>query len=74
MHTQVYCEASGVIAAVVFGLFGSATTLWGMSPAAKSSGAFHQFWEGVTFALNGVVSCFTTARRGLTAARGALLV
>ncbi len=47
---------------VVYGFYGAATTLWGMSPAAKAGGDFHKFWGGVTFSLNGLVGVWGGVR------------
>lgn len=61
VHLQVYVSASGVTAVVAFGLYGSATTLWGMSSKAKSDGSFSKPWELLTFAMNGIVFFFVGA-------------
>lgn len=48
-------RVSGVIAVVVYGLYGSATTLWDMSPQARESKIFESFWDVVSLLVNGVV-------------------
>ncbi len=52
---------SGVIAVVVFGLYGSATGKWHMSPRVVESGAFEIFWDTVVFAFNGLIFFFAGA-------------
>lgn len=52
---------SGVIAVVVFGLYGSATGRWHMSPRVVESGAFEIFWDTVVFAFNGLIFFFAGA-------------
>ena len=46
---------SGVIAVCTYGLYGCATTRWGMSPAAAASGVFDSFWDTIGFITNGLV-------------------
>lgn len=46
---------SGVIAVVVFGLYGSATSQWDMSPKTRHSGVFEKFWDVTQLLINGVV-------------------
>lgn len=41
----MWCKGSGCIGAVAFGLYGSATLLWGMSTKARLTGIFMQFWQ-----------------------------
>ncbi|EIE21844.1 hypothetical protein COCSUDRAFT_56295 [Coccomyxa subellipsoidea C-169] len=55
------CGVSGVIAVVVFGLYGSATGKWHMSPRVVESGAFEIFWDTVVFAFNGLIFFFAGA-------------
>jgi hypothetical protein len=52
---------SGVIAVVVFGLYGSATGKWHMSPRVVESGSFDIFWDTVCFAFNSLVFFFAGA-------------
>ena len=47
--------ASGVIALVMFGLYGNATSKWGMLATAEESGAFDAVWDMVAFGINGLV-------------------
>lgn len=46
---------SGVIAVVAFGLYGNATSLWGMLGSAAESGSFDAVWDMISFAANGLV-------------------
>lgn len=46
---------SGVIAVVVFGLYGNATSRWGMLATAEQSGAFDAVWDVISFVANGLV-------------------
>lgn len=48
-------KGSGVIAVVVFGLYGNATSKWGMLGSAEESGAFDAVWDMISFAANGLV-------------------
>ncbi len=41
------------MAAVVYGLYGSATLLWGMSSTARVSKQFPHFWASLVFIING---------------------
>ena len=52
-------QVSGVIAVVVFGLYGSATAKWGLSPKVAESGIFDDFWDTVGFAVTGMVFFFS---------------
>ena len=52
-------QVSGVIAVVVFGLYGSATAKWGLSPKVAESGVFDEFWDTVGFAVTGMVFFFS---------------
>lgn len=52
---------SGVIAVVVFGLNGSATSKWGMSSAVTESPVFTSFWDTLGFILNGIVFFYAGA-------------
>lgn len=54
-------KVSGVIAVVVYGLYGSATTLWDMSPRARESKIFESFWEVIGLLTNGVVFFYAGA-------------
>ena len=58
---QFWLGGSGVVAVVVYGLTGSATTLWGLSPWARAAGAFDGFWSVAAFAINGAVFFFAGA-------------
>lgn len=44
---------------VVFGLYGSATAKWGLSPKVAESGIFDDFWDTVGFAVTGMVFFFS---------------
>ncbi|GIM04957.1 hypothetical protein Vretimale_9399, partial [Volvox reticuliferus] len=59
--TQVWCKGSGCIGAVAYGLYGSATLLWGMSTKARLSGIFTQFWAVMTFVINGLIFFYVGA-------------
>lgn len=53
--TSAPAGASGVIALVIFGLYGNATSKWGMLATAEESGAFDAVWDMVAFGINGLV-------------------
>ncbi|KAG1668999.1 hypothetical protein FOA52_000592 [Chlamydomonas sp. UWO 241] len=59
--TQVWCKGSGCIGAVVYGLYGNATLLWGMSKKARSSLMFAQFWEVFAFIINALIFFYVGA-------------
>jgi NhaP-type Na+/H+ or K+/H+ antiporter len=48
-------RGSGVISVVLFGLYGNATSKWGMLSSAEESGAFDAVWDTISFAANGLV-------------------
>ena len=50
---------SGVIAVVVYGLYGSATAKWGLSPKVAESGVFDEFWDTIGFGITGMVFFFS---------------
>lgn len=50
-----------MIAVVVYGLYGSATGRWHMSPRIVESGTFDTFWDTVAFCFNGLVFFFAGA-------------
>ena len=50
---QVWCRGSGCIGTVVYGLYGSATLLFGMSNKARATLMFPQFWAVLTLIVNG---------------------
>ncbi|KAJ9516981.1 hypothetical protein QJQ45_027366, partial [Haematococcus lacustris] len=50
---NAYLEASGVIACVIFGLYGAASMTWRMSIKAKREGAMTKFWDVLSFSMNG---------------------
>eukprot|EP00884_Botryococcus_braunii_P005640 jgi/Botrbrau1/15077/Bobra.0286s0006.2 len=52
---------SGVIAVVVFGLYGGATAKWAMSPPVVEKGIFYHFWDTISFIMNGMVFFFAGA-------------
>ncbi|DBA77107.1 hypothetical protein WJX77_005031 [Trebouxia sp. C0004] len=52
-------QVSGVIAVVVYGLYGSATAKWGLSPKVAESGVFDQFWDTIGFGITGMVFFFS---------------
>lgn len=54
-------KVSGVIAVVVYGLYGSANTLWDMSPRARESKIFENFWDVMSLLTNGVVFFYAGA-------------
>ena len=60
-----FCSAaagtSGVIAVVIFGLYGSANAKWGMSSAVTESPVFDTFWDTISFMLNGIVFFYAGA-------------
>ncbi|GMH41796.1 hypothetical protein BSKO_09706 [Bryopsis sp. KO-2023] len=55
------CKVSGVIAVVVYGLYGSARSLWDMSPKALESKIFESFWDVMSLLINGVVFFYAGA-------------
>ncbi|KAG2490363.1 hypothetical protein HYH03_011165 [Edaphochlamys debaryana] len=52
---NAYLQASGVIAVVVFGVYGAATGTWGLSSQARRAGAFDRFWDVLSFCVNGLI-------------------
>lgn len=52
---QSPAEGSGVTALVVFGLYGNATSKWGMLARSDESGDFDAAWDFISFAANGLV-------------------
>ncbi|GMH41236.1 hypothetical protein BSKO_09146 [Bryopsis sp. KO-2023] len=54
-------KVSGVIAVVVYGLYGSATLNWYMSSKARESGVFQTFWDVIGLVINGMVFFFSGA-------------
>jgi len=52
-------QVSGVIAVVVYGLYGSATAKWGLSPKVAESGVFDEFWDTIGFGITGMVFFFS---------------
>ncbi|MEW5312414.1 MAG: hypothetical protein WDW38_004051 [Sanguina aurantia] len=59
--TQVWCGGSGVIAVVVYGLYGSSTLTWGISSRARLEGTFKQFWVVLVFMINGLIFFYVGA-------------
>lgn len=55
------CEFSGVIAVVVYGLYGAATTQWDISPEARESRVFSGFWDVTQLLTNGLVFFYAGA-------------
>jgi len=53
--------ASGVIAVVIYGLYGSANSKWNMSSSVTESPAFDTFWDTISFMLNGIVFFYAGA-------------
>jgi NhaP-type Na+/H+ or K+/H+ antiporter len=52
---------SGVVAVAVYGLYGSATSKYDISPKLEESGAFESFWDTFAFVANGIVFFFAGA-------------
>lgn len=48
-------QGSGVIAVVVFGVYGSATSRWGMLSRDEASGVHEAVWDTLAFIANGLV-------------------
>lgn len=46
-------QGSGVIAVVVFGLWGNYTSRWGMLSSAEEGGSFEAVWDTISFGANG---------------------
>ncbi len=44
-----------MIAVVVFGLWGNATSRWGMLASSEESGVFNAVWDTISFSTNGLV-------------------
>ena len=62
--TEQFCLAagtSGVIAVVIFGLYGSANAKWGMSSTVIESPVFDTFWDTISFMFNGIVFFYAGA-------------
>ena len=55
IHVPSALQGSGVIAVVVYGLYGNATSKWGMLASAAESGAFDMVWDTISFGANGIV-------------------
>ena len=53
--------AVGVVAVAVFGLYGSATSKFDISPKLVESGSFESFWDTFAFLANGIVFFFAGA-------------
>ncbi|KAK9866895.1 hypothetical protein WJX84_006646 [Apatococcus fuscideae] len=53
--------ASGVIATVVFGLYGNATAAWGMTAKMVELGTFGDFWDTIGLIVNGNIFFFSGA-------------
>jgi NhaP-type Na+/H+ or K+/H+ antiporter len=58
LDAEFYVHGSGVIAVVVYGLYGAATYLYGFSSKGLRQGAFFKFWDVVSFSVNGMVFFF----------------
>eukprot|EP00210_Caulerpa_lentillifera_P005532 g5291.t1 len=54
-------EVSGVIAVVVYGLYGAATSQWSISPEARESRVFSRFWDVTQLLTNGIVFFYAGA-------------
>ena len=54
-------KVSGVIAVVVYGLYGAATTQWDISPAAREQKVFSGFWDVAQLLTNGIVFFYAGA-------------
>lgn len=52
---------SGVIAVVVYGLYGASTTQWDISASARESNVFNSFWDVTQLLTNGIVFFFAGA-------------
>lgn len=59
--TQIWVKCSGVIAVVVFGLWGSATVQWGMNSKNLTRGLYLGFYDVFVFILNGIIFFFVGA-------------
>jgi|LauGreSuBDMM15SN_2_FD.fasta_scaffold146820_1 NhaP-type Na+/H+ or K+/H+ antiporter len=55
LPAQVYVQASGVIAVVTFGLYGSATLQWGISKKVLQTKSLLAFYDVFVFILNGII-------------------
>ncbi|KAL6750873.1 Sodium/hydrogen exchanger family-domain-containing protein [Haematococcus lacustris] len=59
--TQVWCHGSGCVGAVAYGLYGSATLLWGISSKTRQSQQFQHFWAVLTFIVNALIFYYVGA-------------
>ena len=61
--SAMHCHAgpAGVVAVAVYGLYGSATSKYDISPKLEESGAFESFWDTFAFVANGIVFFFAGA-------------
>lgn len=55
MPAEFYAHGSGVIAVVVYGLYGASTYQYGLSSKGLRTGAFTKFFDVLGFCLNGMV-------------------
>lgn len=53
--TNSPANGSGVVAVVVYGLYGNATSKWGMLATVDESGDFDAAWDFISFVANGLV-------------------
>lgn len=51
-------HGSGVIAVVVYGLYGASSFLWGFSAKGMRQQSFFRFWDVISFVTNGMVFFF----------------
>eukprot|EP00878_Enallax_costatus_P032705 GHUV01035962.1.p1 GENE.GHUV01035962.1~~GHUV01035962.1.p1 ORF type:complete len:295 (+),score=35.57 GHUV01035962.1:136-1020(+) len=56
--TEYYVGGSGVIAVVVYGLYGASSYLYGLSSKGRRLGSFFAFWDIASFTINGMVFFF----------------
>ncbi|KAG1680362.1 hypothetical protein FOA52_015453 [Chlamydomonas sp. UWO 241] len=59
--TQIYVASSGVIAVVVYGVYGSVTMLWGLSKQLIQAGTITGAYDIIVFVLNGIIFFFVGA-------------
>jgi hypothetical protein len=58
---EYYLQGSGVIAVVVYGLYGASSYLYGFSTKGVRAGTFFKFWDVLSCMLNGMIFFFVGA-------------
>lgn len=55
---EYYVHGSGVIAVVMYGLYGASSFIYGLSAKGTRQGSFFKFWDVASFITNGMVFFF----------------